>query len=137
MDFDTKIADGFRNKKGIFDPKNVKERAKICRRWLREQKESVIVGMSFLLREFGVKVADEVVVAHADILRCIVDRTDQENKSERVSLPVQEQLNEKLISQEWNNCEAKAFIFESMDDEDAVLIQTEEDRWIGPEIKTG
>lgn len=44
MDFDTKIADGFRNKKGIFDPKNVKERAKICRRWLREQKESVIVG---------------------------------------------------------------------------------------------
>jgi hypothetical protein len=46
MDFDTKIADGFRNKKGIFDPKNVKERAKICRRWLREQKESVIVGES-------------------------------------------------------------------------------------------
>jgi hypothetical protein len=92
MDFDTKIADGFRNKKGIFDPKNVKERAKICRRWLREQKESVIVGMSFLLREYKVERADEVVVAHADILRCIVDRTDQENKSERVSLLVSQAI---------------------------------------------
>jgi hypothetical protein len=46
-------------------------------------------------------------------------------------------LRARLTDQEWNNCEAKVFIFESTDDEDASMVQIEEDRWIGPEIKTG
>ena len=46
MDFKTKISSDFDTKEGIFDPENVKERAKRCRRWLREQKEDVIAGMS-------------------------------------------------------------------------------------------
>lgn len=46
MDFKTKISSDFDTKEGIFDPENVKERAKKCRRWLREQKEDVIAGMS-------------------------------------------------------------------------------------------
>jgi hypothetical protein len=48
MDFNSKISKDFTSKDGIFDPENVKERAKRCRRWLREQDEEVIAGVSLL-----------------------------------------------------------------------------------------
>jgi len=44
------------SKKGIYDPANVKERAKWVRHWLRDREEQ-----------------DIVVVAHGDVLRYITD----------------------------------------------------------------
>ncbi|KAI5481276.1 phosphoglycerate mutase family protein [Pseudohyphozyma bogoriensis] len=55
LDFSSLTPD-WTSKKGIYDPENVLERAKWCRKWLRERDEKVIV-----------------VVAHGDILRAITD----------------------------------------------------------------
>jgi broad specificity phosphatase PhoE len=53
LDFSS-IPDDWTSKKGIYDPRNVAERAKQVRQWLRAREENEIV-----------------VVAHGDILRTI------------------------------------------------------------------
>jgi hypothetical protein len=44
LDFST-LSPDYASKKGIFDPANVKQRAREVRRWLRARPEKEIVGM--------------------------------------------------------------------------------------------
>ena len=76
-------------------------------------------------------------MAHADILRCIVDRCDAENKSERVSQASLIHSNHKADRKQWLNCEAKVFTFESDDDEDAVMYEIPPKKKIAPEVESG
>lgn len=43
LDFST-LAEGYHTKQGIFDPKNVEERAERVRKWLASREEEEIVG---------------------------------------------------------------------------------------------
>lgn len=49
------LEDGWTGKEGIYDPANVKERARNIRKWLRSREEKEIVGSSFFhpKREMG------------------------------------------------------------------------------------
>ncbi|WVQ99655.1 hypothetical protein IAU59_006794 [Kwoniella sp. CBS 9459] len=85
LDFST-LSEDYASKTGIYDPRRGPERAREVRRWLRARPEKEIV-----------------VVAHGDILRCIVD-------------------NENSI-RPWANAEVKVFTFASENDENASMVE--------------
>jgi hypothetical protein len=60
------LSEGYASKKGIFDPENVEQRAAAVRKWLLEREEDEIIGASLYS-------STDIVVAHGDILRQIVD----------------------------------------------------------------